>query len=58
MLTSTKVPYTSKKNQQCYARFCHHTKPKAAGGLAFVTIPDHEGIQQPLLERAELKDTL
>jgi len=48
----------AERNRQCYARFCHHTKPKAAGGLAFVTVPDPEGNPQPLFERDELEATL
>jgi len=48
----------AERNRQCYARFCHHTKPKSAGGLAFVTVTKSDGTQQPLLDRAEIEDTL
>ncbi len=45
-------------NQQCYARFRNHTKPKSSGGLAFVMVRDETGQQQPLLERDDIEDTL
>jgi len=58
MLSSPKIPNPSGKNQQCYAHFRHHTKPKAVGGLTFVTVLDSEGTQKPLLDRDEIKDML
>jgi len=39
-------------------QFHHHTKPKVAGDLAFVTIPDPDGTQQPLQEHADIEDML
>jgi len=45
-------------NRQCYARFRHHTKPKAAGSLAFVTVTNDLGKQQPILDKDELEHTL
>jgi len=48
----------AERNRQCYACFRNHTKPKLSGGLAFVTVQDENGIQQPLLERDDIKDTL
>jgi len=48
----------AERNRQCYARFRQHTKPKSAGGLAFVTVTQEDGRKQPLLDRNELEDTL
>jgi len=48
----------AERNRQCYARFRNHTKPKSSGGLAFVTVKDANGVQQPLLERDDIEDTL
>jgi len=48
----------AERNRQCYARFRNYTKPKSAGGLAFVTIPLADGTQHPLLDRDEIEDTL
>jgi len=45
-------------NRRCYVRFRRHTKPKASGGLAFVTFTNDTGEKQTLLERTELEDTL
>ncbi len=47
----------AERNRQCYARFCQHTKPKSAGGLAFVTVTTN-GEKQPILERSEMEETL
>jgi len=46
------------RNRQCYAKFRQHTKPKTAGGLAFVTVTKEDGTKQPLLDTRELEDTL
>jgi len=46
------------KKRQFYAWFCHHTKLKAAGGLTFVTVPDPDRTQKPLLECADIEDML
>jgi len=48
----------AKRNCQCYARFCQHTKPKSAGGLAFVTVTQDDGMRHPLLGHDELENTL
>jgi len=48
----------AERNRQCYARFRHNTKPKSSGSLAFVTVKDANGVQQPLLEQDEIEDTL
>jgi len=56
--TALKYLIRAERNRQCYARFRHHTKPKSAGGLAFVTIPTADGTQQPLLDRDDIEDTL
>jgi len=48
----------AERNRQCYARFRQHTKPKSAGGLAFVTVTNDKGTQQPVLERDEMESTL
>ncbi len=48
----------AERNRQCYARFRQHTKPKAAGGLAFVNIKNEHGEKQPLLERDNMETTL
>jgi len=48
----------AERNRQCYARFRQHTKPKSAGGLAFVTVTQEDGTRQPLLERNEMETTL
>jgi len=48
----------AERNRQCYARFRHYTKPKLAGGLAFVNITLEDGTQHPLLDRDEIEDTL
>jgi len=45
-------------NQQCYAQFCQHTKPKSAGGLAYINIMNADGITTPILEQEELETTL
>jgi len=39
-------------------KFRQHTKPKTAGGLAFVTVTKEDGTKQPLLDTRELEDTL
>jgi len=38
--------------------FCNHNKPKSSGKLAFATVHDEDGVQQPLLECDDIKDTL
>jgi len=48
----------AERNHQCYARFRQHTKPKAPGGLAYITIQDDNGSQQPILDQQELETTL
>jgi len=48
----------AERNRQCYACFCQHTKPKAPGGLAYITIQDNNGAQQPILDQQELETTL
>jgi len=48
----------AERNRQCYARFRQHTKPKSAGGLAFVTVTNEDGTRQPVLERDEMESTL
>jgi len=48
----------AERNCFCYARFRQHTKPKAAGGLAYITIQDDSGAQQPLLDQQDLESTL
>jgi len=48
----------AERNRQCYANFQQHTKPKTAGGLAFVTITKEDRTKQPLLDTRELEDTL
>jgi len=48
----------AERNRQCYARFRNHTKPKSAGGLAFVTVPSADGSPHPLLDRDEIEATL
>jgi len=48
----------AERNRLCYARFRQHTKPKASGGLAYITVPDDSGIHKPLLDRNELESTL
>jgi len=37
----------AEQNQLCYAQFHHHTKPKSAGGLAFVMITTEDGNKKP-----------
>jgi len=48
----------AERNRQCYVRFRQHTKPKSAGGLAFVNVTTENGEKQPLLEREALETTL
>jgi len=48
----------AKRDRQCYARFWHHTKPKAQGGLAFVNIHDAKGNTHTLLDKEEMEDTI
>jgi len=48
----------ARKNRQCYAHFRHHTKPKSPGGLAFVTVPNADGMIHPVLDRDEMETTL
>jgi len=48
----------AERNWQCYAWFHHHMKPKVEGGLAFVMVTASDGTQQPLLEHADIEDTL
>jgi len=45
-------------NRQCYARFRQHTKPKSAGGLAYINTTDEDGVTTPLLEKTELEEKL
>jgi len=48
----------AERNRQCYARFHQHTKPKSAGGLAFVTVTNDDGMWQPLLGCNKLETML
>jgi len=48
----------AKRNCMCYARFRQHTKPKASGGLVYITVPDENGEPQPLLDQQDLESTL
>jgi len=48
----------AEQNQQCYARFQQHTKPKSPGGLAYVMVCDEHGQPKPLLDKEELETTL
>jgi len=48
----------AEQNCLCYARFRQHTKPKAAGGLAYITVPDDTGTPQPLLDKQDLESML
>jgi len=57
-LKALKYLIRAERNRQCYAKFRHHTKPKSAGGLAFVTVTKADGTKQPLLDKTELEDTL
>ncbi len=45
-------------NHICYAQFRQHTKPKASGGLAYITVQDDNGAPQPLLDKHNLESTL
>jgi len=46
-------------NQQCYACFRNHTKPKIIRRpCRFVTVWDEKGIQQPLLKQDNIEDTV
>jgi len=45
-------------NRCCYARFRHHTKPKAPGGLAFINAPNETGTIKPILDQTEMEETL
>jgi len=44
-------------NHLCFARVCHHTKPKAPGSLAFINAPDI-GNLQPILDQTEMEEML
>jgi len=48
----------AERNRQCYARFREHTKPKAPGGLAYITVSNNNGENQPLLDEQEMEATL
>jgi len=48
----------AERNRQCYARFRQHTKPKLAGGLAYINITNADGATTPVLDRDELETTL
>jgi len=56
--TALKYLIRAECNRLCYAHFRQHTKPKASGGLAYITVPDDSGIQKPLLDKHELESTL
>jgi len=48
----------AKQNCRCYACYCHHTKPKAPGGLAFVMVHDDDSNLQSILDQQEREDML
>jgi len=48
----------AEQNRQCYARFRQHTKPKSAGGLAYINVTTADGMTAPILEQGELETTL
>jgi len=48
----------AERNRLCYARFRQHTKPKASGGLAYITVPDNNGDPQPLVDQQDVESTL
>ncbi len=48
----------AERNRHCYARFRQHTKPKAPGGLAYITVQNNTGENQPLLDEQEMETTL
>jgi len=57
-MTAMKYLIRAERNRLCYAQFRQHTKPKPPGSLAYVTVCDAQGTQQPLLDRDELETTL
>jgi len=48
----------AERNQQYYAKFWQHTKPKSKGSLAFMTVTTEDSHKKPLLDQTELEDTL
>jgi len=47
------------KNKHCYNTFCQHTKPKSAGGLAYITKQlDINQAPTMIMDPDEMDDTL
>jgi len=49
----------AEQNRRCYCAFRQHTKPKSAGGLAYITTTDDDtGEQTTIMEREDMDTTL
>jgi len=47
----------AEQNQQCYASFQQHTKPKSPGGLVYITVNEPEQPMKTILDCKEMNHT-